>query len=614
MQIKLHVGTGHRPLCFEMKNECRQTYHAWILWVIWWRLSMVFLHYDQTNDAKVTNVMYRPDCEKAWEGKWRLTTALKHWSSASKGWSWNVYKQYFVQGIGLRGQRPQAEFWPVVPRGMWAGWKHFSLKRVCSGSLRCHCWVIISYDFYDHRKRCWFLLQSLMPDPQQPPMNPRPCHGLYLPKICTFHRWQHDVKISKCQREHVLTYQGFLLIELNLICFFLFFCDLKAIVGVHPIPEKRRRWSYGLRDPWDVLFVSLFVCLFVCFVSLFLCFFVCLFVCLIRYYTHSLSSNSSVTLIADSSIADQSVCAFGPPWRAYSLTMSRCHFSWKPQRTIEVNTTELKNGIPKKCAEIINQWTSVMGNFGKSISRELIHSESICVELRHDVVIFFPRGRWLSSRNAVFCCLFLPAAKWTLIFTRYFTCVAPWGLDIFYCEGKLGQSDVRYLTPKYCLNASLFCSPRKGVACRSMEIYLDLYYWHLGLLYANSNLHENIAQIDLDFFPCRCCWVNPQSVKAELGFLNMESMCAQTPLLGFTHSDFPVSHQLFACWQSSSSWRFIGQRPHILGCHVWLRIPLLCPNTSPTQPMAMGQQAQNRDLALLHGNFMTFTVKIISCR
>ena len=381
----------------------------------------------------------------------------------------------------------------------------------------------------------------------------------------------------------------------------------------HTVSEIREMFCLFL-----CLFICLFVCLFVCFVSLFLCFFVslfvCLFVCLIRYYTHSLSSNSSVTLIADSSIADQSVCAFGPPWRAYSLTMSRYHFSWKPQRTIEVNTTELKNGIPKKCAEIINQWTSVMGNFGKSISRELIHSESICVELRHDVVIFFPRGRWLSSRNAVFCCLFLPAAKWTLIFTRYFTCVAPWGLDIFYCEGKLGQSDVRYLTPKYCLNASLFCSPRKGIACRSMEIYLDLYYWHLGLLYANSNLHENIAQIDLDFFPCRCCWVNPQSVKAELGFLNMESMCAQTPLLGFTHSDFPVSHQLFACWQSSSSWRFIGQRPHILGCHVWLRIPLLCPNTSPTQPMAMGQQAQNRDLALLHGNFMTFTVKIISCR
>lgn len=117
-----------------------------------------------------------------------------------------------------------------------------------------------------------------------------------------------------------------------------------------------------------------------------------------------------------------------------------------------------------------------------------------------------------------------------------------------------------------------------------------------------------------DFFPCRCCLVNPQSVKAELGFLNMESMCAQTPLLGFTHSDFQVSHRLFACWQSLSSWRFIGQRPHILCCHVWLRIPLLCPNTSPTQPMAMGQQAQNRDLALLHGNFMTFTVKIISCR
>ena len=148
-----------------------------------------------------------------------------------------------------------------------------------------------------------------------------------------------------------------------------------------------------------------------------------------------------------------------------------------------------------------------------------------------------------------------------------------------------------------------------------MSIYGDLFRSILlAVLYANSNLHENIAQIDLDFFPCRCCWVNPQSVKAELGFLNMESMCAQTPLLGFTHSDFPVSHQLFACWQSSSSWRFIGQRPHILGCHVWLRIPLLCPNTSPTQPMAMGQQAQNRDLALLHGNFMTFTVKIISCR
>lgn len=144
-------------------------------------------------------------------------------------------------------------------------------------------------------------------------------------------------------------------------------------------------------------------------------------------------------------------------------------------------------------------------NHGKSIL--LINSESICVELRHDVVIFFPMGRWLSSRNAVFCCLFLPAAKWTLIFTRYFTCVAPWGCDIFYCEGKLGQSDVRYLAPKYCLNASLFCSPRKGVACRSMEIYLDLYYWHVGLLvYANSNLHENIAQIDLISFLVDVVW------------------------------------------------------------------------------------------------------------
>ena len=66
---------------------------------------------------------------------------------------------------------------------------------------------------------------------------------------------------------------------------------------------------------------------------------------------------------------------------------------------------------------------------------------------------------------------------------------------------------MRYLAPKYCLNASLFCSPRKGVACRSMEIYLDLYYWHVGLLvYANSNLHENIAQIDLISFLVDVVW------------------------------------------------------------------------------------------------------------